>query len=443
MLKLLLGRSGTGKSTAILKTMAAGAAHRPQVLIVPEQGSHDAERRLCAVAGNQVSLHAEVLSFTRLASRVFSVCGGLAEPTLDAGGRLLLMDVALKSVAEQLRFYARPSRKPQFLSQLAATVDECKSANITPAQLLELSQTLEGEEGDKFFDLSLILGAYEAFCVQRGADPRDKLTKLSAALEDCPWGSGKDIYIDSFTDFTAQERQVLERLLRQAHCVTVALTCDRLEGEGEDIFAPARRTAGRLVELARRLGGGCEAETRLTMPEGTARGIAQVEERLFEPVPGTIPEKPEGVELYRALTPYSEVERAAAELRRLCMEEGYRCRDLAVTARTMEVYGPLIERIFPRYGLPVFLARMDDVLQKPILALVTSALEAVAGGYRSEDMFRYLKTGLTDLTLDEVDRLENYVLKWELRGSAWTQKKPWDKHPDGYISEWRKGQKEQ
>lgn len=443
MLKLLLGRAGTGKTTAILKTMAAEAPCRPQVLIVPEQHSHDMERRLCAVAGNQVSLHAEVLSFTRLASRVFSTCGGLAEPTLDAGGRLLLMDVALKSVVEQLKFYARPSRKPQFLSQLAATVDECKSANITPAQLLELSQTLEGEEGNKFFDLSLILGAYEAFCTQRGADPRDRLTKLSSALEDCLWAEGKDIYVDSFTDFTAQERQVLERLLRQANCVTVALTCDRLEGDEEDIFAPARRTAGRLIELARRIKVGCEVETRLTMPEGTARGIAQVEESLFEPVPGMISGRPEGIELYRALTPYSEVERAASELRRLCREEGYRCRELAVTARTMEVYGPLIEQIFPRYGLPVFLSRMDDVLQKPILALVTSALETVSGGYRSEDVFRYLKTGLTDLTLDEVDRLENYVLKWELRGSAWTQKKHWDKHPDGYIAEWRKGQKEQ
>ena len=139
MLKLILGRAGTGKSTAILNTMVAESKNRPQVLIVPEQHSHDMERRLCAVAGNQVSLHAEVLSFTRLASRVFSVCGGLAEPTLDAGGRLLLMDVALKSVADQLKFYARPSRKPQFLTQLSATVDECKSAAITPEKLLEVS----------------------------------------------------------------------------------------------------------------------------------------------------------------------------------------------------------------------------------------------------------------------------------------------------------------
>lgn len=435
MLKLLLGRARTGKSTALLQTMAARAEERPQVLIVPEQHSHDCERRLCAVAGNGVSLHAEVLSFTSLASRVFSVAGGLAEPTLDAGGRLLLMDLALRSVADQLKIYALPSRRPEFLSQLASTVDECKSAAISPNQLLEASESVGGEPGDKFYDLSLICGAYEALCAQKGADPRDRLTKLAQTLETCPWARGRDIYLDGFTDFTAQERLVMEQLLRQAHSVTVALTCDRLEGREEDVFAPARRTAHKLLALAQKAGVEPQVEIR-TVPAPASEGLSQIERGLFEAIPTPIPEAPAGVELYRALSPWSEVERSAAELRRLCREEGYRWRDLAVTARSMETYGPLISLIFPRYGVPVFLARMDDVLQKPILALVTAAMDTAAGEYRYEDLFRYLKTGLAGLEPDEVDRLENYALKWELRGSAWTQKKPWDKHPGGYGLTW-------
>lgn len=133
MLKLLLGRAGTGKSTTILNAIAAANGARPQVLIVPEQHSHDTERRLCAVGGNRVSDYAEVLSFTRLASRVFSAVGGLAAPTLDAGGRVLLMYAALRGVSDQLKVYGRPSRRPEFLSGLIATVDELKSCRITPA----------------------------------------------------------------------------------------------------------------------------------------------------------------------------------------------------------------------------------------------------------------------------------------------------------------------
>ena len=436
MLKLLLGRAGTGKTTEILETMAREGERRPQLLIVPEQHSHDAERQLCAVGGNGVSLCAEVLSFTRLASRVFSVAGGLAEPVLDAGGRLLLMDVALKAVEDRLKVYVRPSRKPPFLTQLAATVDECKGANISPERLFEVAGQVEGESGDKFYDLALICGAYEAYCEQRGADPRDKLTRLARALEGCPWGEGRDIYLDGFTDFTVQERQVLEKLVGQANSVTVALTCDGMAGDEEDVFGPARRTARRLLELAKRMGVESEVRVRSEKGAAVARGIARVEEHLFEAVLPVFEETPEGVELYRAMSPYSEVERAAAELARLVREEGYRYRDLAVTARSMEVYGPLITLIFPRYGLPVFLGGMDDVLQKPILTLVTGALDAVAGEYRYEDVFRYLKTGLTDLSRDEVDRLENYVLKWDIKGSRWTQVGEWNMHPEGYGGVW-------
>ena len=41
------------------------------------------------------------------------------------------------------------------------------------------------------------------------------------ALEACPWARGRDVYLDGFTDFTAQERLVLEQLFRQAASVTV------------------------------------------------------------------------------------------------------------------------------------------------------------------------------------------------------------------------------
>ncbi len=436
MLKLLLGRAGTGKTARILRAIAGQSGGRPQLLIVPEQHSHDMERRLCAEGGNSVSLYAEVLSFTRLASRVFSVTGGLAAPALDPGGRLLLMDVALKSVADQLKVYARPSRKPQFLTRLAATVDECKSSAISPEKLWEVARETGGETGDKFSDLALICGAYEALTLRQGADPRDRLTRLTAALAECRWAEGLDIYLDGFTDFTPQERGVLEELVKQAGSVTVALTCDGLDGGDEDVFAPARRTARQLLALARRCGTAAEARV-LTRQAGCGReALERVEAHLFDPVLPAFPGRPEGLELYRASGPYAEVERTAAELVRLAREEGYRWRELAVTARSMETYGPLIDLIFPRYGVPVFLARMDDVLQKPVLALVTAALDTVAGDYRYEDVFRYLKTGLAGLTPDETDRLENYVLKWDIRGSRWSQGKAWNFHPEGYGVPW-------
>lgn len=433
MLKLILGRAGCGKTTTMLKRLCEAGQERRQVLMVPEQQSHQAERALCKAGGDEVSLYAEVLSFSRLANRVFLAAGGVGEPELDSGGQLLLMYQAVKAVSQELTVYARPSRRPAFLENLLATVDELKSCCVQPQLLLQAGEEVEGPEGDKLRDLGLICGAYQALTARTALDPRDRLTRTAEKLAACPWAQDMDLWLDGFTDFTPQQGEVLAQLMAQAHQITVTLTCDHMEEDegGTGIFSPARRTAAMLVRLAKERGISCEVENLSSDCSSRASALDKVEQELFGPQGE--PASCEGaVELHRALTPRSEVEWAASRIRTLVREEGLRYRDIEVTARDFGTYQPLIESVFPRYQVPVFASAMTDILEKPILTLVTAALETVAGGYRYDDVFRYLKTGLTDLPEEDRDLLENYVLKWNLRGSRWTQTKPWNMHPRGY-----------
>ena len=71
-----------------------------------------------------------------------------------------------------------------------------------------------------------------------------------------------------------------------------------------------------------------------------------------------------------------------------------------------------------------------------VLTLLLGALDAASGGFEYEDVFRCLKTGLAGLSMAECDILENYALKWEIRGAMWTRETPWSAHPDGYGEEW-------
>ena len=434
MLKLILGRAGSGKTTAVYRRMCGAGAERPQVLLVPEQNSHEAERALCKVGGNGVSLYAEVLSFSRLANRVFLAAGGLGEAELDAGGRLLLMHRAVKSVAAQLTVCARSAGRASFLRSLIATVDELKSCRVSPADLERAGCEAEGPEGEKLRDLSLICGAYDALTAQVALDPRDRLTRTAEKLKDCPWAAGRDLWLDGFTDFTPQQIEVLSRLLEQAHSVTVTLTCDHLEEDegGTGIFSPARRTAAQLLRAARERRVPSQVEHLAAEGGGRAADLDFLEKALFAHAPG-LEREPEGaVELFAARTPRGEVEWTAARILELVRREGLRFRDIGVVARSYRTYQDLVESVFARYGVPVFSSSMSEILDKPILALVTGALDTVAGGYVYDDVFRYLKTGLTDLGEEDRDLLENYVLKWDVRGSRWTQEKPWTMHPRGY-----------
>lgn len=438
MLNLILGRAGVGKTTAVLERLCRGSVTRPQVLIVPEQQSHEMERALCQTGGDRISLGAEVLSFSRLANRVFQEAGGLGEPELDGGGRLLLMYNAVKSVSSQLTVYARPSKRPAFLQALLETVDELKSCCVPPAVLITAGQETPGVEGDKLRDLGLICGEYTALAANAALDPRDRLTRAAEKLDRCHWAAGKDLWLDGFTDFTPQQREVLRRLLVQCESLTVTLTCDHLEEDegGSGIFSPARRTANQLINLAKLERIFCKVEHLATDCAGKNRPLLHLEKALFATQPPQ-PVKPEGaVELFRANTARSEVEWVASSILRLVREEGLRFRDIGVVARNYGAYRDLVESVFQRYGVPVFSSMMTDILDKPVLALVTAALDTVAGGYRYDDVFRYLKTGLTDLSEEDRDLLENYVLKWNIRGGTWTQSKPWSRHPRGYVQNW-------
>lgn len=437
MLRVRLGRAGCGKTTQVLRELCKAGQSRPQLLLVPEPRSHEMERSLCQLAGSGAALFAEVLSFRQLGQKVLSQLGGAAFPELDQGGRILLMHAAVKQVSSELNVYAHPSRKPAFLQSLLITADEMKSYQIQPEQLVQAGAQTPGEDGSKLRDLGMILGAYDALTARLALDPRDRLSRAAEKLQNSGWATGKDLWLDGFTDFTLQELALLHPLLQQANCVTVTLTCDGLEENSpdSDIFSAARRTARRLLAMAKEVGVPSRVETLSAEPTVRTAPLAAVEAQLF--ARDIVPVEDCGcVQLFAAGNPRSEVEWTAARIRELVRTEGYRFRDVGVAARNYETYRGLIESVFPRYDVPVFSSAMSDILEKPVLTLVTAALDTAAGGYRYEDLFRYLKSGLTDLSEEDRDILENYALVWNLRGSQWTGEKDWTMHPQGYGLKW-------
>ena len=126
MLRLFTGRAGTGKTAAVINEIHTAVLEKQgrRLLIVPEQYSHEAERELCRVCGDSMSLYAEVMSFTGLARRIASQQGGSAAPYLDKGGRLLCMALALDGAASRLRVYGSAGRRAETQSALLEAMEE-------------------------------------------------------------------------------------------------------------------------------------------------------------------------------------------------------------------------------------------------------------------------------------------------------------------------------
>ena len=428
-MRIWTGRAGSGKTTAILREIAALSekGEGRQILLVPELNSHLMERRLAAATHNHGARTAEVLTFSRLADRVFSEVGGLAQQMLTPAGQLLTVQEAARRVQSSLSAWKGLADKPELLQEALRLIDECKTCAVAPEALFAASAESEDAAlGEKLSDLAQLLTAYERLCDESLPDPRDRLTHLRDRLAESHTLDGAAVYLDGFLGFTAQESAVVDAMLAVGVSLAAAVTCDTAYPE---IFLTGCKTVQKLTRMAKRHSRPVErielGASRVARPAG----LAALERESLLPI-RTPQTDAGGVRLYEAASPFDECEHAAAYIRRKVRDEGARYRDFIVAARDIQPYSAFLAMAMARYDIPVFLAEKPDLLSRPPMALVTNALEAARSHFRYEDLFSCLKTGLAGLDWDEIDKLENYVLTWNIRGSAWEH--PWVEHPDGY-----------
>ena len=114
MLTILIGTDRTANTDAVLDMIAQDVTEKKpnRILMVPELISHNTERRLSMVAGDTTSRYAEVLTFSRLATRVSDAIGcGLPE-CMDNGGRIVAMASAVRQLKNKLKAYAALEPRP-------------------------------------------------------------------------------------------------------------------------------------------------------------------------------------------------------------------------------------------------------------------------------------------------------------------------------------------
>ena len=428
MLRIMLGKDWKALRREILGRIARDVSDKKpgRVLIVPELVSHEAERALCACAGDTASRYAEVLSFTRLQRSVSDALGKASRECLDDGGRVVAMAAAARQLSSRLKAYAALESKPEFLKELVDAVDEFKRCCISPEDLKQAALSSQGAFAQKLEELALLMEGYDSLCAQGRRDPRDRMTWLLEELEDCDYGENHVFYIDGFPDFTRQNMAILEHLIRVSPLVTVALNCDSVDSPLL-AFEKAGQTAGEFVRMAKRRG----VEVRLEVLPDSRETLAPMRERLFQ---GGIPElSGENLFVYTADSPWQEVMAAAQEIDKL-VRGGCRYRDISLVTTDAGAYGGLIGLIFKRMGIPCYRAGTEEILTKSVIATVLSALEAAVTGLEQRGVLRYLRSSMSLLTPDECDVVENYAYIWRVRGKDWFRE--WTNHPDGLAGIW-------
>lgn len=443
MLKIVTGRINSGKTTYVQNVIKEKINSGAQgiYLIVPEQFSFESERRILTLLGEKDALGVEVCGFSRLAQNILGDVHGVLR--LDEAGRVALMSTALEETTDKLEVYGRFSGSIGVISEMLKISDEMKKCAVTSQMLEEASHKLEnGILRKKLSDLSLIIAAFDALVAQRFSDARDDLTLLADKLLDDKTFAGATVIIDGFKGFTQQEYDVISRIISQSEDTYVTLCLDEIYAGEYDIsaFASVRDTARKLINTAKKNG---VSVTQVRVPEydglyGSAC-LEALEQNLYSVSSEPFDAPADAVTVYSAKTAYEECDFVALTIKKLLREDGYRCRDIAVISRSEDEYSKALRASLKKHGVPVFEDKRRSLAAQPPVVMARAAVEIAARGYSTDAIFRLLKTQLTDLDVEQVSELENYVYLWQIDGRRWLES--WSNNPSGLGSALSEGDK--
>lgn len=438
-LRIVYGRAGSGKTRFCfeeIKNKLQMGGQNPLVLIVPEQFSLQGEKSMLKTVGSKGMLRAEVLSFHRMAYRVFNEVGGTVHKHLNNAGKSMILSRILESMKDEFQVFSGAARQKGFTGTICKMIAEFKRNDISPVKLEEIASSIGQQDSlkHKLEDLSRIYSEYENIISKRFLDSDDDITRLYEKLDKSAQFNGAEIWIDEFSGFTPQEYKVIQKLLEKAERVTVCLCTDCLEVDYGTvpgyIFTPVRNTAAKLKKLAKQLNVAIEQPVKLENVTSSGRfsegfGIWHLEQNLFSYPYKKYKGASSNISIFAAANPFTEVEAAAREINKLCRDRGLRFSDIAVTCRDLDKYEKIISVIFKESNIPCFIDKKRAITGHPLVTLILAAMEIFKSNWSYEAVFRYLKTGLSNLERDSIDLLENFVLARGIRGNRWTREDIW------------------
>ncbi len=433
-LQLILGSAGSGKSYQLYREVIEQSKRNPEtnyLVLVPEQFTLQTQKDIVTMHPEHGVMNVDILSFLRFAYRIFDEIGGYDSPVLEDTGKSMVLRKVVAQKRKDLILFGSNVRKPGFIGELKSVLSELYQYNVQTddfEKMFEISRKKPVLQA-KLKDLLTIYEGFQDFMKERYITAEELLVVLNDAIDHSEWIRGTVICLDGFTGFTPCQYQILRKMLRYAKKVVITVTIDPSEELGgaieeHQLFGLSKKTIQKLQQLAqeeqvvtlepvyaeRRSGMG--VPYRFLESEG----LASLEHNLFRFPYQPFQKEQEDIEIHTAKDMKAEVDFIAREIKRLVREKGYRYHDIAVVSGNVEEYGRIAKRSFAQEGIPCFVDYKKDILNNPFVELLRSAVTIVGEDFSYEGVFRFLRSGLTDIGEEDIDRLENYILATGIRG---------------------------
>ena len=433
--RLIAGVSGSGKSIYICDKVIRAAADDPKqsyLIIVPDQFTMQTQMDFVKRSPNNGIMNIEVLSFSRLAHRVFEETGGGNVPVLDDTGKNLILRRCAAEASAEIPYLAGKLNRPGYIHEVKSAISEFMQYGIGAEELSSLiDYSAKGNKltlVKKLKDLSALYGRFKEYIRDRYITTEEALDVLAKDIYKCHITKDSIVIFDGFTGFTPVQNKVIEALMDVAKDLVFTLTIDPdiIDGNAStdtvnesELFAFAYAGYSSIKKITQRHG----MEPEIIALRGTRRyakdgELSFMERQLFRFSKDKYNNACNDIKLRRYRTIRDDVRGMAADIKSLIRDDDICYRDIAVITGNMEAYASEIEEIMEEYGIPYYMDRNRGIVQNPFVEFIKSAMGVIVRDYSYESVFRLLRTGFADICPDDIDRLDNYVTATGLKGSG-------------------------
>lgn len=435
MLRFVFGRSGCGKSSFVFSEIKklVKSGENNIILLTPEQYSLVAERKLLMDLGEDMVNCVDNSSFSRISNDVKKKYGCDTLPALSKGGKVILMCKAIDNCKDKFQLFNKKLDSLNFVSSMIKIYDEMKSCNLDSFQINELSKNIENNVlFKKLSDISLVMSSFEELINGKFNDSSNELNRIYNQIFDKNYFKDKYIFIDGFNGFVAQEYKLLELIISESKCVTITLCSDSYDSKDNfNLFAYVNNSA----KIIKKIADKSNVKTEIVKLENNFRfnndELKAVESHFFENC-NRILDSNENVHIYASKNISDECDYVSREIKSL-LRNGYKASEIAVITRDLNKYLSELEYSFTKYEVPYFKDERQPINSQSLVVMIEFMLRCINFSFKSDDVLSLAKTGLTDISDEDINDIENYVFLWNINGLKWT--KPFNNSTKGFVNE--------
>lgn len=428
-LRFYFGPSGSGKSHRIYEEIMQRAAQEPGrnfLIIVPDQFTMQTQKDLVMRSDRGGILNIDVLSFGRLSHRILEEVGTKEMPVLDDTGKSLVLQKIAADLKDQLPAMGSLLHKQGYIHEVKSAISEFMQYGISTQDMDKLIASAEkrGALAMKLRDLKTLYRGFQDYIKDHFITTEETLDVLRRSLAKSKILQGSVVVFDGFTGFTPIQNRLIQELMRVCAetivTVTIGAEEDPYQPDGEQkLFHLSKKTVADLVKLA------AEAEVErgedVFVKGGINRftqapALCYLEQNLFRYQYEPYTEKQQELCMFEALSPREEVHQTALYIRNLIREQEFNYRDIAVVIGDLEGYASYVETEFGQLEIPCFIDRTRGIVLNPMIEYIKSALQLYIKDFSYDTVFHFLRSGMVDISREEIDELENYVIRTGARG---------------------------